>query len=91
MRDFKKLKRHDLTLFCYRQTKNKANKIMPLEEFIIWVYCWTDENVNKVLENTKLRSRGFQPELISGIMDYLWRAIDQDGDVTWSTKFTHPS
>ena len=34
-----------------------------------------------MLENTKLRSRGFQPELISGVMDYLWRAIDQDGDV----------
>ena len=53
---------------------------MPLEEFIIWVYCWIDENVSKVLENTKLRSRGFQLELISGVMDYLWRAIHQDGD-----------
>lgn len=36
---------------------------MPLEEFIIWVYCWTDENMSKVLGKTKLRSRGFQPEL----------------------------
>lgn len=33
-----------------------------------------------MLENTKLRSRGFQPELINGVIDYLWRAIDQDGD-----------
>lgn len=36
--------------------------------------------MNNVLENTKLTSRGFQPELISGVMDYLCRAIDQDGD-----------
>ena len=36
---------------------------MPLEEFIIWVYCWTDENVVKVLGNQKLRSRGFKPAL----------------------------
>lgn len=36
---------------------------MPLEEFIIWVYCWTDENMSKVLGDVKLRSRGFQPQL----------------------------
>ena len=36
---------------------------MPLEEFIIWVYCWTDENVAKVIGNQKLRSRGFKPAL----------------------------
>jgi hypothetical protein len=33
---------------------------MPLEEFIIWVYCWTDENVAEVLGNEKLRSRGLR-------------------------------
>jgi hypothetical protein len=37
--------------------------IMPLDEFIIWIYCWTDENIAKVLGNQKLRSRGFQPAL----------------------------
>ena len=36
---------------------------MPLDEFIIWVYCWTDEKVVKVLEKQKLRSRGFKPAL----------------------------
>lgn len=36
---------------------------MRLEEFIIWVYCWTDENMTEVLGNTKLRSRGFKPAL----------------------------
>jgi hypothetical protein len=36
---------------------------MLLEEFIIWVYCWTDENMSKVLGDVKLRSRGFQPKL----------------------------
>ena len=36
---------------------------MPLEGFIIWVYCWTDENMTEVLGNTALRSRGFKPAL----------------------------
>tara|TARA_B110000881_G_scaffold155996_1_gene138823 strand:+ start:101 stop:994 length:894 start_codon:yes stop_codon:yes gene_type:complete len=36
---------------------------MPLEDFIIWVYCWTDDNVKKILKDTKLRHRGFQPKL----------------------------
>jgi hypothetical protein len=36
---------------------------MPLEKFIIWVYCWTDENVAKVIVNEKLRSKGFEPAL----------------------------
>ena len=36
---------------------------MPLEGFIIWVYCWINENMSKVLGDVKLRSRGFQPEL----------------------------
>jgi hypothetical protein len=36
---------------------------MPLKEFIIWVYCWTDENMSEVLGNTMLRSRGFKPAL----------------------------
>jgi IS5 family transposase len=36
---------------------------MPLEEFIIWVYCWTDENMSEALGNTTLRSRGFKPAL----------------------------
>ena len=36
---------------------------MLLEEFIICIYYWTDENIAKVLENKKLRSRGFQPAL----------------------------
>jgi hypothetical protein len=36
---------------------------MPLEKFIIWLYCWTDENVDKVLGNEILSSRGFQPAL----------------------------
>lgn len=36
---------------------------MTLEEFIIWVYCWTDENMTEVQRNTTLRSRGFKPTL----------------------------
>lgn len=36
---------------------------MPLEEFIIWVYCWVDENYIEILGETNIRKRGFEPAL----------------------------
>jgi hypothetical protein len=36
---------------------------MPLEAFIIWVYCWVDENYIEILGETKIRKRGFEPAL----------------------------
>jgi hypothetical protein len=33
---------------------------MLLEEFIIWIYRWTDGNMTKILGNTTLSSRGFK-------------------------------
>jgi hypothetical protein len=36
---------------------------MPLEEFIIWVYCWVDENYIETLGETNIRKRGFEPAL----------------------------
>ena len=36
---------------------------MPLEEFIIWVYCWVDENYIEILGETSIRKRGFEPAL----------------------------
>jgi len=32
---------------------------MPLEEFIIWVYCWVDGQVKDIIQNHCLRPRGF--------------------------------
>jgi hypothetical protein len=36
---------------------------MPLEAFIIWVYCWVDENYVEILGETNIRKRGFEPAL----------------------------
>jgi hypothetical protein len=36
---------------------------MLLEEFIIWVYCWVDENYIEILRETKIRKHGIEPTL----------------------------
>ena len=36
---------------------------MPLGDFIIWVYCWVDQQLNELVSDTSLRSRGFPPKL----------------------------
>ena len=36
---------------------------MPLEDFIIRVFCWVDEHVNALLGDHRLRQRGFAPKL----------------------------
>ena len=36
---------------------------MPLEDFIITVFCWVDEHLNALLGDHRLRSRGFAPKL----------------------------
>lgn len=36
---------------------------MPLEDFIITVFCCIDDMLNESLKDTKLRKRGFGPKL----------------------------
>ncbi|MBK2126133.1 hypothetical protein IB691_12770 [Fangia hongkongensis] len=36
---------------------------MPLEDFIINIYCLVDDMLLKLLKNKKLRQRGFAPKL----------------------------
>ena len=36
---------------------------MPVEDFIIWVYCWVDKNLKEQSGEQTLRQRGFQPAL----------------------------
>ena len=66
---------------------------MPLEEFTIWVYCWTDENVAKVLGNQKLRSRGFKPALSDAeviTMEIVGEFLSYDTDKSiWKYLKTH--
>ena len=36
---------------------------MSEEDFIIWVFCWVEDNLHIVLNGARLRSRGFPPKL----------------------------
>ena len=36
---------------------------MPLEDFIITVFCLVDDQLKKILSDSKLRTRGFPPKL----------------------------
>jgi len=40
---------------------------MLLEEFIIWVYCWVDENYVGILGETNIRKRGHSGPISSFI------------------------
>lgn len=66
---------------------------MPLEEFIIWVYCWVDENTNEILGGGKIRKRGFEPALsdIEVItMEIVGEFIETDTDKgIWKYFKTH--
>lgn len=36
---------------------------MPLEDFIIWTYCWVDDHLKQLTTKKPLRRRGFAPKL----------------------------
>ncbi|MBE8589446.1 IS982 family transposase [Xenorhabdus griffiniae] len=36
---------------------------MSQQDFIIWVFCWVDENLAELQQGTRFRSRGFPPKL----------------------------
>src|SRR5512143_2485624 len=36
---------------------------MPLEEFILTVFCWVEVQVAQILQRVKLRQRGYAPRL----------------------------
>lgn len=36
---------------------------MPIDEFIITVFCWVEKEFGNVTEGVKLRARGFAPKL----------------------------
>ena len=36
---------------------------MPLEDFIITVFCWVEEHLSAVIGDHRLRQRGFDPKL----------------------------
>ncbi|MEX0448056.1 hypothetical protein [Xenorhabdus sp. SGI246] len=36
---------------------------MPQQDFIIWVFCWVEENLAELQQDTRFRSRGIPPKL----------------------------
>ncbi|WP_228005710.1 hypothetical protein [Xenorhabdus sp. BG5] len=32
---------------------------MSQQDFIIWVFCWVDDNLTQLQQGTRLRSRGY--------------------------------
>ncbi len=36
---------------------------MSQQDFIIWVFCWVDDNLTQLQQGTRLRSRGYSPKL----------------------------
>ena len=56
---------------------------MPLEEFIITVFCWVDEGVEAVTSGIELRTRGFAPRLSDSeviTMEIVGEMLGHDGD-----------
>ena len=57
---------------------------MPLEDFIITVFCWVEEHTTSVLGDHRLRSRGFAPKLMDSeviTMEVVGEFLGLDTDV----------
>ena len=56
---------------------------MPLEEFIIRVFCWVDEGVEAVTNGIELRTCGLAPRLSDSeviTMEIVGEMLGHDGD-----------
>jgi hypothetical protein len=56
---------------------------MPIDEFIITVFCWVENELKKVTGGVKLRTRGFPPHLSDGeviTMELVGEWCGYDGD-----------
>jgi IS5 family transposase len=73
---------------------------MPLEDFIITVFCWVDERLKALLGDHRLRRRGFAPKLTDGeviTMEVVGEFLGLDTDVGlwkyfrrhWPSWFPH--
>ena len=61
---------------------------MPLEDFIITVFCWVEERLESLLGQDRLRQRGFAPKLADSevlTMEVVGEFLGLDTDVgIWS-------
>ena len=71
---------------------------MPIDEFIITVFCWVEPGFEKVTDGVKLRTRGFAPRLSDSeviTMEIVGEFLGYDGDAAiweyfkqhWATWF----
>jgi len=57
---------------------------MPLEDFIITVFCWVDQHLNALFGDRRLRQRGFAPKLTDSeviTMEVVGEFLGLDTDV----------
>jgi hypothetical protein len=63
---------------------------MPLEEFIITVFCWVETALAEVTAGVKLRTRGFAPRLSDSeviTLEIVGEVLGHDGDEAIWTYF----
>lgn len=63
---------------------------MPLEEFIITVFCWVEDSLEWVTGGVNLRTRGFAPRLSDSeviTMEIVGELLGHDGDKAIWTYF----
>ena len=56
---------------------------MPIEDFIITVYCLVDNELKKIIDGYELRTRGFEPKLSDSeviTMDVVGEFLGKDTD-----------
>ncbi len=56
---------------------------MPIEDFIITVYCLVDNELKKIIDQHELRTRGFEPKLSDSeviTMDIVGEFLGKDTD-----------
>ena len=56
---------------------------MPIDDFIITVFCWVEGHLSKVTGGVKLRTRGFPPQLSDSeviTMEIIGEFCGYDGD-----------
>ena len=54
---------HFTVIFDSRKKEITRSKAVPIEDFIITVYCLVDHELKKIIDGYELRTRGFEPKL----------------------------
>lgn len=75
---------HNVVIFGSLKSMITRRNAVPVEDFIISVYCLVDSVVKKLLKGDRIRERGFQPKLSDSeviTMDIVGEFLGHDTDV----------